>query len=32
MLVKVEEQSGLVSESTSKDMVEAVIFREVHDK
>jgi hypothetical protein len=31
-LVQVEEQSGLVSESTSKDMVEAAIFREVHDK
>jgi hypothetical protein len=30
--VQVEEQSGLVLESTSKDMVEAAIFREVHDK
>jgi hypothetical protein len=30
--VQVEEQSGLSSESTSKDTVEAAIFREVHDK
>jgi hypothetical protein len=32
MLVQVEEQSGLVSESTTKDTEEAAIFREVHDK
>jgi hypothetical protein len=32
MSVQVEEQSGLVLESTTKDMVEAAIFREVHDK
>jgi hypothetical protein len=32
MLVQVEEQLGLVSESTTKDTVEAAIFREVHDK
>jgi hypothetical protein len=32
MLVQVEEQSRLVLESTTKDMVEAAIFREVHDK
>jgi hypothetical protein len=32
MSVQVEEQSGLVLESTSKDAVEAAIFREVHDK
>jgi hypothetical protein len=31
-LVQVEEQSGLVLESTTKDTVEAAIFREVHDK
>jgi hypothetical protein len=31
-LVQVEEQSGLVSESTTKDTVEDAIFREVHDK
>jgi hypothetical protein len=31
-LVQVEEQSELVSESTTKDRVEAAIFREVHDK
>jgi hypothetical protein len=30
--VQVEEQSGLVSESTTKDMVEEEIFREVHEK
>jgi hypothetical protein len=30
--VQVEEKSGLVSESTSKDTVETAIFREVHDK
>ncbi len=32
MSVQVEEQSGLVSEYTTKDMVEEAIFREVHDK
>jgi hypothetical protein len=32
MSVQVEEQSGLVLESTTKDTVEAAIFREVHDK
>jgi hypothetical protein len=31
-LVQVEEQLGLVLESTTKDTVEAAIFREVHDK
>jgi hypothetical protein len=31
-LVQVEEQSGLVLESTTKEMVEEAIFREVHDK
>ncbi len=30
--VQVEEQSGLVSESTTKDAVEDAIFTEVHDK
>jgi hypothetical protein len=30
--VQVEEQSGLVSESTTKDTVEEAIFREVHEK
>jgi hypothetical protein len=30
--VQVEEQSGLVSESTTKDAVEDAIFMEVHDK
>ena len=30
--VQVEEQSGLVSESTTKDAVEEAIFREVHNK
>ncbi len=32
MSVQVEEQSGLVSESTTKDMVEEAIFRDVHEK
>jgi hypothetical protein len=31
-LVQVEEQSGLVLESTTKETVEEAIFREVHDK
>ncbi len=31
-LVQVEEQLGLVLESTTKDTVEAAIFREVHNK
>jgi hypothetical protein len=31
-MVQVEEQSGLVSESTTKDAVEDAIFTEVHDK
>jgi hypothetical protein len=30
--VQVEEQSGLVSESTTKGMVEEAIFQEVHEK
>jgi hypothetical protein len=32
MSVQVEEQSGLVSESTTKDTVEEAIFQEVHEK
>ncbi len=32
MTVQVEEQSGLVSESTTKDAVEDTIFTEVLDK
>ncbi len=32
MTVQVEEQLGLVSESTTKDAVEDAIFTEVHDK
>jgi hypothetical protein len=32
MTVQVKEQSGLVSESTTKDAVEDAIFTEVHDK
>ncbi len=32
MTVQVEEQSGLISESTTKDAVEDAIFTEVHNK